>query len=259
MLWPVLFWFASLPLQWLLLVTTDKPMTGASADRLGNFYAVEARNALVKLDSNGVEMFRYQRTGNAPLPPDATNPLKLVLHFPATGNVTFLDNTLSPIGSLDLQPLGYYEGTSVCIASDDKLWVYNPATHRLEKLDLNGTPLREGADLLQHAGFAPDVIFMREREQKVYLCDSTRGIIVADAYGNYETTLPFKGLHDFQFVNDRLVYYTPAWMMFYNLKSMQTDSIALTGVATFRRAVYTNDRLLALGENGLSLYRLVRP
>lgn len=255
----VLFWFAALPLQWLLFFSSDQKANDVSTDRLGNFYLVDNRNALVKLDSSGHELFRFQRTGNTPLAPDATNPLKLVLHFPTTGNVTFLDNTLSPIGELELRKLNYFEGTSVCMSSDDKLWLYNPVTHRLEKIDFNGSVIREGSDLLQHAGFAPDVIFMREHEQKIYLCDSTRGIILTDAYGNYEMTLPYKGLQHFQFVNDQLVYYTQTAMMFYNLTSTQTDSVSLSGISHFHQAVYTNDRMLTLAENGLSLYRLVRP
>ncbi|HZG01468.1 MAG TPA: hypothetical protein VEY71_10720, partial [Chitinophagales bacterium] len=200
-----------------------------------------------------------QRAGTAPLPPDVTDPLKPILHFPRVGQVVFLDNTLSTIGSLELQPHGYYEGTAVCRSSDDRLWVFDPITNRLQKIEFNGALFREGADLLQHTGFAPEVIFMREHNQKVYLCDSSRGILVADAFGNYERLLPFKGITHFQFVNDRLVYFTPTAMLFYDVRSALTDSISLSGVAPFRQAVYTQDRLLTLGENGLSLYRRTSP
>ena len=262
MLFNVLFGLLSLmplPAQWLLLISMDQPARSLTADRLGFFYVVDERNALVKLDSTGAEMFRYQRAGTAPFAPDASDPLKPILHYPRTGHVVFLDNTLTAIGQLELQPHGYYEGTAVCRSSDDRLWVFDPGTGRLQKIEFDGTLFREGADLVQHTGFVPDVIFMREHNHKVYLCDSSRGILVTDAFGNYEALLPFKGLNHFQFVNDRLVFHSQTAMLFYDPRSAFIDSVSLADAAPFRQAVYTQNRLLTLHKNGLSLYRRKSP
>jgi hypothetical protein len=245
--------------QWLLVLALGWNGVWISADRLGNFYAVDERGAIVKIDSSGQAMFRYQRTGGMPQAVDATNPLKLVVHYPASNTVVFLDNTLSAIGTLDLLQLGYVDATAVCFASDDRLWVYDASLRRLHKLENNGTLYREGADLTQHTNTQLNVTFMRENNQRVFLNDPTYGVVVTDAYGNYERTLSLKGLDQFQFANEQLVYTDSLHMLFYDLRTNAVDTVSLQDVAPFHRAVYTNEHLLALRENGLSLYRRTSP
>ena len=245
--------------SWTLIFNQPGAATHASADANGNFFVVDERAALVKIDSLGNALYRYQRVGGTPNAVDATDPFKLVLHYPASGTAVFLDNTLTPIGSLNLVEAGYPDAAAVCRSSDDRLWVYDASTHRLQKLETNGALYREGADLLQHTGRAVNVSFMREHDQRVYLCDSALGIVVTDAYGNYERTLPLAGLTEFQFLHDRLLYVNATAVVTYDPRTNAADSVALENVAPFQRAVYANDRLLTLGQNGLSLYRRARP
>jgi hypothetical protein len=230
-----------------------------TADQFGNFFVVDTHAALVKLDSSGNELYRYQHTGGMPSAPDVTNPFKILLHYPGSGNILFLDNTLSLLGTLDLNSIGYHDVSAACRASDERIWIYDAADHKVKKLESSGELYRDGADLLQHTQNALRINFMREHDQRLYLCDSSFGIIVTDAYGNYERALPIKELAGFQFVKNSLLYFTKSFMIAYDLQTNRSDTIKIEPGIEFHQAVYSNDRLLTRDENGLSLYRRKSP
>lgn len=246
-------------INWLLISQSEMQPVFGVTDNQRNFYVVDNRNTLFKIDSLGNELFRYHRQSGAVTNVDATNPFKLLLYYPSSQTIVITDNTLSLASTIELQPLGLTQVTSVCRSSDDNIWLFDASDFRLRKVDNSGNVVREGSDLLQQTGFAPDVSFMLEHEQKVYLCDSVRGILVADLYGNYEKTIPIKGLKRFQFVNNQLAYFIDSKLWFYDLRTAQSDSLSINGVEPFHQAVCNKDRLLTLGQNRLSLYRVAKP
>ncbi len=242
-----------------LISQTDMQPKFGVADNQGNFYVVDDQNTLYKIDSLGNELYRYHRQSGTLSTVDATNPFKPLLYFASSRSIVITDNTLSTVSTLELQHLGFTQVLSICRSSDDNIWLFDASDFRLRKLDNNGNLVREGSDMLQQTGFAPDVHFMLEHEQKVYLCDSSRGILVTDLYGNYEKTIALKGLQRFQFVNNQLVYFIDNTMHFYDLRTALSDSILINDVEPFHQAVYNTNRLLTLGENRLSLYRVAKP
>ena len=246
--------------SWVSVVTIPLDTAFATADTQNNFYAVDRHHTLLKLDSLGNELYRFRRgAGGALTHVDPTNPFKPLLYYAPSMTVVVTDNTLATAAELSLATFGFTQVPAVCRSSDEGLWIFDAADFKLKKLDVNGTLMLEGADLLQHAGFAPDVRFMVEHDQKIYLSDSSRGVLVTDAYGNYEKTLAITGLPRFQFVNNRLLYFSNGAMVFYDLRIAVSDTLPLSGVEPFHQAVYSRDRLLTHGQNGLSLYRKTSP
>ena len=213
-----------------LRMTASRPMLARriSTDELGNIYAIHTDNTLARYNERGDSTGFYRSTLNGLIGMvDATNPLRLLLYFPSFNKVQLLDRQLVLKAEVDLRPLRILSQTAVALASDGNLWVYDPVNAKLLKLDEAGVQIMESIDLRQQLPFVPKAAFLLERDRRLYLCDTTNGILIFDQFATYVTTLPFRGVWEMQAFDQQIVYARGDTLHSYNMQSMSEQLMTL--------------------------------
>jgi hypothetical protein len=241
-----------------LLLVASRPMSArlTTSDDLGNIYTIHIDNILARYNDKGDSTGFYRSTLNGEISfVDATNPLRILLYYPSFNKVALLDRQMALKGEIDLRKHNIYSATAVATASDGNLWVYDPLSARLLKLDETGTEMSAGIDLRQQLTFVPKASFLIERDRRVYLCDTAQGILVFDQFATYITTLPFKGVSKLQAFDQQLVFAIGSMLHSYDMQTAAEKTIQLPVGNEQMIDVSLSQRLLAiLYESRLALY-----
>ena len=225
-----------------------------TSDRLGNCYAVNERQELLKINPKGETTYKFSNNtlGSIALA-DAGNPLKILLYYKEYSTIILLDNTLSQTGRINLLELGSNQVGAAGLALDNNIWIYDEVLFKLRKIDVNMNVLAESEDLNALLKQTIHANFLLEKDNFLYLNDPALGIFVFDAYGTYSKTIPLRGLTRFQKVQDQLVYFKDGKFYAYHLLTFATEEIALPDKECIN-AVIEKDRLFILKKNQLDVY-----
>jgi hypothetical protein len=229
-----------------------------TVDELGNVYVVRSDNSLVRFTENGdssafFRSVQYGDIGGV----DASNPLRVVVNYPSYSKVILLDRMLAQKNELNLQKLNIPNAVAVAVAADGNLWVYDVFNARLLKVDDQLTKVMQSNDLRQETGLVPNPAFMLEREQRVYLSDTTRGVMVFDRYGSYINTLPFFQQKYLQVYGSQIIYRGRDTLYSYNLNTIATKSIPIPQTpAPVINAAINRTTLYVLYGDRLMLYKI---
>ncbi len=229
-----------------------------AVDNLHNLYVLSPADEVQKYNADGQRQFNYPNStlGNIAAI-DVSNPLLIMLFFPDYQQVLLLDRTLSPAGQFNLFRAGLLQVSAVGMASDNRLWAYDAATFQLKKIDQNAEVLLESADLSLELGHSVKPLRIFEKNQTVFLCDPTEGILVFDVFGTYLKTLQLKAIADCQVLNDELYYLEKGQLKAFNLKSLTGKVLKLPeGLRNPKQVRIVSDRLYVLDEEGVKVFRL---
>lgn len=245
-----------------LSVVRSIPMDGRmmTVDDLGNVYVVRENNSLIKFTDAGDSSTFYRSVLNGDIGSvDATNPLRVVVYYPAYSKVILLDRMLAPKNELDLKKLNIVGNACVALSADGNLWVYDKFNVRLLKINERLEQIGESNDLRQQLAEVPDPVHMLERERKVYMSDSTLGIYTFDQYGAYINTLQLYGVGQLQVFGTQMVYRRADTLLSYDYKKV-TDNVMLLPVngKEIISAAVSRATLYVLYRDELVLYRMPR-
>lgn len=216
-------------------------------DELGNTYAVRNDNTLIRYNNYGDSTGFYRSVLNGEIGMvDATNPLRILLYYPAFSKAVLLDRMLTEKAEIDFRRLQILSVTAVALASDGNLWAYDPFNAQLLKLNEKGERVRVSNDLRQQIAFVPNPTFMLERDRRVYVSDTAQGVLIFDQFASYIDTLPIKGVDRLQAYDQQLVYRTGNVLHSYDLK--------LFGEKTYQLP-HPEDSIIdaTIGQNTLSV------
>lgn len=226
-------------------------------DRLGNLYVLSQTNQLYKYDINGklLSTLNYAYIGNI-THIDASNPFELYLFYRELNAVIFLDNNLAYRGRMNLSDAGIIQAGSVARNYANGLWIFDQGDLQLKKLERDGKVNQVSGNVLQYAdtkNIAPNFIF--DNGSKVFVNDSTLGIMVFDVFANYQKTIPIKGLKEFKILGDELYYVKSKNLMAYHLKTLQYKSIALPD-SNFKGVCIEKEHLYLQKVDSVTIYQL---
>ncbi|GIV35021.1 MAG: hypothetical protein KatS3mg031_2556 [Chitinophagales bacterium] len=237
-------------------LVSSLPMKGAllSSDKLQNAYVITERHDIVKISPVGKILFSNNIKSLGPVGSISTsNPLKILVYYPEFATIVLLDNTLSQTSRVNLMELGAPLVSAACLALDNNIWIYDQTSYKLKKIDDKLKVLAESDDLNALTGIPVKGVFLLEADNQIFLSDPEYGVLVFDSYGTYSGTIPLKGLHKFQKINDQLVYCTGQSLYSYNLFTFTTLSYALPD-SSVRDAVIEKNRLFVLTPEYLNVY-----
>jgi len=199
-----------------------------AVDALENFYVIEG-NRLSRYDSFGkLQLTHSNNTDGAFTSVDVSDPLKIILFSREFGHVRFLDNTLSTKGDvITLSDLGFINASLVCTSYESGFWLYDPVSIQLVRFDKNLSAVQFSGNIAQLAGIEINPSFLIENDNMVYLCDTLHGLLVFDRYGAYLKTLPYKGVHSLQIMDETLFLNTGNEIIAYNTKLRQEQKLKL--------------------------------
>lgn len=228
-----------------------------TTDELGNVYLVRQDNALIRYSSEGDSTGNFRSIQNGDLQwVDATNPLRVLLYYPAFSKVILLDRMLSVKNELDLKKLSIFNPPAVGMSADGRIWVYDFVNARLKKIDDQLNVVNTGNDMRQESATVPRPSALLERDTRVYLCDPVNGIYTFDRFASYLNTLEIKGVKQLQAFGSQLIYRSGDSLKAYDLKTLSLKTIALPVQSDFINARVERNRLYLLFADRLELYRM---
>lgn len=235
--------------------TIDEPIRFFTTDPFKNIYAINDKEELLKFDEQGTLLFRFGIRELGPIQiVDASNPFKVIVFYEETNQLVVLDNNLSEISRTDLFDLNILSVSAISNSSNDEIWFFDRFNQQLIRLNNQLEISYKGEQLNETFDQQIEPHFMLEKQDAVYLNDSTQGIFVFDLFGNYQKTIRIKGLASFQVVNNLLVYLKDGQLKSRHLKLLSNTYQMLPADRTPSSVRIHDQRLYVLDSKRLHLY-----
>ena len=227
-----------------------------STDKVQQCYVRTTDNDIVKYNTEGKEIFRFNNNNLGPLGMiDATNPFNILLYYPEYLTIVTLDRTLNQTSEFNLYNLDIVEVTAIGMSNDNNIWLYDDLSFKVKKINRRGVVLEEGDNLSLELGISIQPNFMLEKDNRLYINDPAIGILVFDIYGNYIKTIDLKELTDFQVLNGQLVYVKAGLVHTFHLSSLFSSTLPLPAdVAKEDKIHIQQNRLYILKKECIQIY-----
>jgi hypothetical protein len=201
--------------------TKDIPSTVhlMEVDNFGNIYIVDINNKLSLYDHMGQFKYdNYNKTLGQIEAIDVSNPLQILVFYKDYGLIKILDNTLAEIKSINLNNDKYFGLETVCKANDDYVWLVDPTTRRIHKIDEAFNSLQE-TNTFEDLGITDDS-FLKIRENGNYLValHKREGFLIFDNFGQFIKKMPANNAYDFQFDGSALIFETKTSYRYQKIK-----------------------------------------
>jgi len=211
-----------------ILYTIPLNSKSFATDKLNQLYLITDKNEIIKYDSKGKEVFRYNNNFLENLTHiDATDPFNLLLYYADYLSVITLDRTMNKTGEFDLSTLNLIRVKALGSSNDNNVWLYDEVGFQLKKINRNGDILRQSVDLNLQLNYPPKPIFLIEKENSVYVNDPAYGILIFNVFGEYESMIELKGIRKFQIFDNRLFYKKGEQVFSYHLQTFDNRAIKL--------------------------------
>lgn len=239
-----------------LIKTIALDVKDFETDRLGNVYVVSKTNQLYKYNSDGalLSTLNYKYLGQI-THVDATNPLEIYVFYKELNLVVFLDNNLAYRGELNLSNAGIGQAASIARSYDNGIWVFDLADLQLKQLTKAGDVLQLSGNVKQYIAANSAVNFLYDNDTRVFVNDSSNGILVFTIFATYVKTIPIRGCKEVKVINDELFYWDQTTLRKYNLKSFTTTRIPLPNQLVFTDLSIEQNRLFLFSENKIQIYK----
>ncbi len=239
-----------------LIKSISTSASSVTSDNLGNTYLLNG-NVLEKYDAEGnfLKSFTNKNLGSI-TSVDAGNSLKSLLFYKSFQQIILLDNMFSKSGNdISLDALGYNQVSLACSSHNNGFWIYNQLNSELIRFDQGLQKTQQTGNITQLTGTAIQPDFLTEQYDKIFLNDSTVGILVFDIFGTYNKTIPIRGLHHFQISNDQLIYFKDGKLKSLNMKTQEEGEIALPDTHIID-ARTEKEKLYLLKQQRLDIYHV---
>jgi len=227
---------------------------GMAIDQLSNAY-VYGDEVLVKYNSQGEVSGRYSQKSLGNIHSiDAANPMKLLVYYQDFNQLVFLDSKLGERGEvIHLTDMGFEQSVAACQSYNNGYWVYDRLAFQLIRIDQQGNVSHRSANLVQALGYSPDPIQMVEYQEKVYVNDTTRGVLVFDMFGGYIKTIPIKQIVKLQPSNKSMYYKLDDGLYQFDFITLNSKRIGTFGGEITDFMVH-HKKLVVLKGNLLEVY-----
>ena len=223
-------------------------------DHMGNYYLVY-EDEVIQYDQLNRELNRFSNKNYGGISEiDASNALKILLHYRELTSIAFLDNRLGERSDLlDLQEAGLAQSHLSCSSYNNGVWVYDKVDLSLYRLDQNLKPSLRSGNLNQITGKILDPVKMRESGRWLYLLHQNKGIVVCDIYGAYSRFISVEGIIDLEVLGEELLILDEEGIKRYNEISLSFDAILKRkGIKHFsaggRKFLFVDDEALWVAD-----------
>lgn len=232
----------------------------ASVDRLGNFYFVLPSGKMQKYDGDGTLL---DETTSSILPItllEPWNPLKVFTYSSQQRKYQFWDHHLERLEDKSLEPSFSITPQLVCPANENnKAWILDIADYSLKRVDL----LTHKIDLetLLPSDWGNEnskIVFMREYQNRIFLLDQQKGILMLNNLGIPITTIKIVGLTLFNFVGQELCYRNGKEILLLDLFTGDIRKVAtLPDIENIIETILTDERLIVVTRADIQIFRVV--
>jgi hypothetical protein len=180
--------------------------------------------------------------------------MELYLFYREMNAIVFLDNNLAYRGKLNFSDAGITQASAIARSYNNTIWVFDQGDLQLKNLNKEGNLIQASGNVLQFAqskNLNPSLII--DNGSRVFVNDSTEGILVFDVFANYIKTIPIKLKEEFKILNDELFYRNGNNLISYRFSTLQRDTLQLPD-SNFAAFSVEKERLFVLNPFGISIY-----
>jgi hypothetical protein len=231
--------------------------TDFEVDNVGNIYIVINHQQLKKLNEKGDsvavynDVKRYGKISSV----DVSNPFKILVFYKDAATIVILDRLLSIKNTIDLRRSGFPQVSAVRLSYDNNIWFYDELEARVRKIDDNGKPLMESADLRVAFTEAPSVQSIFDDNRSLYLYDKTQGWFVFDYYGALIKKYAFINWKDVQLVNGMMIGRSDSSLYSAKPNDFDFKEKKLAHITSLsRKLLVSSKKLYVLGPGNLEIY-----
>ncbi len=241
--------------EYKLIAKIDTLAKLATADNFGNFFIVSTQNEVLKFNAKGELLWNYtNKTFGNISEIDVTDPLRVILYYPAFQQIIVLNNNLNEISRFSFNNSPNQQITLVASANNNGFWIYDQLNRELKKLTNNFTDDLKSGNIYQRDGFDMNANYMINDNQYVYINDLGNGVRIFDRFGNFFKTAVINVQTSFSVTDNVIIYQKGADLYSYNYLSFEDKKIKTPAVSESAKMILTNNRLLILTEKGLTLW-----
>jgi len=224
-------------------------------DKLGNLYVITKTNQLYKYTPNGelLGTLNYKYLGNISSI-DASNPLEVYVFYKEQNEVLFLDNTLAYRGEIILTDYGIAQPSAVARTFDNGVWIFDQSDLQLKKISKSGELQQQSGNIKQIVNGNISPFFISENGDRVFVNDSTVGIMVFNVFASYIKTIPVKGSTSFKVIDDKIFFNRAGNLFSYDIKNYSENSFGLPDSTGIRDISIERERLYLLKQNSVDIY-----
>lgn len=166
-----------------------------TVDALSDIYYINQFNEIVKTHCGSGDLFTYSnKNWGRPVSIDASNPMKVLVFYPDQQTIVILNNQLAELSALQLRGninVQNFQPSAICKhTGTDHIWMYDELSRKLFRLDETGNPLATSEAFDQLFTEPIEVETLYSANDKVFISSKNSGILVFDAYANFEKTIP---------------------------------------------------------------------
>ncbi len=196
----------------------NEPIDFIELDKLGNLYWVY-QNKVNLYDVQNQKKHQYENDRLGYISSiDVNNPQKILVFYDDYDIVVNLDNALSERSRIDLKDFGFTDINAIGISNDNKIWIYDPTTFQLKKINEIGNLFGESLNLNSLYLDQINPIKIVEHNNMVFVNSPQDGILMFDNLGQFIKILSLKDLKDFQIKGDQIIYRTEKGAFSYSTK-----------------------------------------
>ncbi len=241
--------------EYTFIAKIDTAAKIAKVDNFGNLFVVTPKNELLKFNPNGKFLWNYTNKSYGEIAQlDVTDPLRVILYYPAYQQAVVLNNNLSEISKYTFNQNPDVQITLLASANNNGFWAYDVINRELRKLTNYFIDDLKSGNIYQRNGFSMEANFMLSDDQQVYVNDTLAGIRIFDKYGNFVKTAVVHPQKSFD-VNDSEIIFTEKNKLFgYNYLTFALREINLPVDECFESVSFRFNRLIILKEKHLTLW-----
>lgn len=235
-----------------------------TTDFLKNAYIINKKNQVMKYDSTGalINIFSENKYGQLHSI-DATSPFNVLLFYKDNATVVSTDMKLNTRRLYKLSSVGINNVSTVCLSSDNYIWVFDTDDQRLKKIDANYQVIQKSIDMRKMLGESITPNFLIEKDGLVYLNIPNQGLILFDILGTYYTSIMKEDItsrpfNEFQVVNNRIIYYDNTYLSVYDIVTKEPEWIAIPNNTDTQKVRVERGRLYILNKTNLQFYAQVK-
>lgn len=223
-------------------------------DNFGNIYTINEEK-VTKYDSTGKITSLYDSKSHGRIGAiDITNPLKIMLFYPESQQIQFIDRNLAPINeSIDLSSYFSDSFTLGSTSYSNGLWLFSLQSSTLYHTNHQIRIVSKIENLNQELpqNFTPNQLL--ELDNNVYLGDPHHGIIVLDRWGAILKKVLINYVNTFNVVDQTLFFHRMDTLFSYTPTNFEEKSL-FTAPFTIKNAVVTKTQLYLQSESD-TIYR----
>lgn len=247
----------SIAQQFKLIAKIDTLASLAAVDNFGNLFLVTPKNEVLKFNPKGKFLWNYTNNAYGDISQiDVSDPLRVILYYPAYQQLIVLNNNLSEISKFNFSNNPSQLVSLVASANNNGFWVYDAINRELKKLSNNFTEDIATGNIYQRDGLNPQANFMLNSDQYLFINDASKGVHIFDRFGNYFKTAVINCEKHFDVTGNQIFYVENKKLHSYNFLTFESKILETPSKQGFTDMILHNQQLIILTEKGLSLWAI---